>query len=249
MFKVFPWILQVILLPFFEKIRLESRYKDRLEEAKNKGMVIYTMKTHSIIALLYFNFLAIRWNLPLAEFISGISRWRLHPLEFVGRFFGKINDSPDSAEEACKRGCHMLIFLRGDQEFSPTRNEDPFSAVVDEIRKTGSQIQIVPQVFLFDRMPEEFRKSWFANLLGVRETLGFIREWFLFLRNHKKTVINYRFFCSQLLFFCHLLACNDRRYVVRHIKITGYSACCCCIGVNKYQRYRISTFFACYCQY
>jgi glycerol-3-phosphate O-acyltransferase len=192
-FGFFYWMSGLWI--FFRRLKLSDQSAQRIQEAAEKGTVVYAMRSRSQVDYYALNRELARNALPLSTFCTGVSTLSIQPffqvirLQFR-RFFrflrgGRMPHPVTSGwlRDHVSAGHHSTIFLRAPTEWrdlwQPPDWPDPVAAILDAQSRSDRPIQILPVVVVWVQTPERARKaSTLKALLGTEEEPGFFSKLF-----------------------------------------------------------------------
>ena len=64
---------------FFSHIHVDERWSDVVRDSASRGVVVYVMRSLSILDFLCLDFLAKKFGLPLVRFVNDLGLWILEP--------------------------------------------------------------------------------------------------------------------------------------------------------------------------
>jgi glycerol-3-phosphate O-acyltransferase len=184
------WMLRILGRLFFSKVAFDDASAEIVRRASRRGTVVYVMRDRSYIDYLFFNWAYVSRGLPLALFAGGLGSIILHPLRMLGRLLlGRGRSSAAGLTETIDNGDSALLFLRKPQTLTVRDPEFRRNYILELIRlQRGRErpILLVPQLLLWSRAPERYKKSLIDVFFGEPDAPGRLRGIWLFLRNHRR---------------------------------------------------------------
>ncbi len=184
---------------FFEHIRVDETWIRTVREAASKGSVVYVLRNLSFLDFLALDHLTKRYELPRIRFANDLGLWVLEPMGKGWLRALAPQDRTAAAHElisVIEDGGSAALFLKraptvmsrasgkaGPRQ-SMTEGDDLVRALFALQRRRTEPILLVPQVFVWSKLPDERRPGVVAALLGSREWPGKIRTTLQFLRNY-----------------------------------------------------------------
>jgi glycerol-3-phosphate O-acyltransferase len=182
-----PWA-RWILARMFGPVEFPAEAAEPLRKLAEQATPVYVLRSSSLIALLYFNWIFWKLGLPLARAATGLgyrvfvpfARWYLGGEQVKARERGELAQ----VIEAVRRGESAMVFLRAPRTVASSVSSiaDPFPALVELQRAAPERpIALVPLTFLFRNRPKKLGGSWLDELFGdpdepgaIRSTIGFM---------------------------------------------------------------------------
>jgi len=177
---------------FFRHMRIDERWSGVVRESAATGIVVYVMRSISVLDFLCLDYLVKRFRLPLLRFVNDLGLWILAPFGRGGRRLRLRRQIPQ--EEALARVIHehesALLFLRRNPAWHerPTGqglDVDLIRTLIEQQRKVDKPILIVPQTFVWTQRPPHRQTGLFDLVFGPSEWPGRIRVLLRFLLNFR----------------------------------------------------------------
>ncbi|MCA9539732.1 MAG: 1-acyl-sn-glycerol-3-phosphate acyltransferase [Myxococcales bacterium] len=177
----------------FNHVRVDDATAARLRALPEQGVVVYVMRTRSLLDYLFFNHLFLKVGAPLARFANGVDltflrgfgkwvagKWR--------KWFSRASE-PGAVEQldaTVRREESALLFMKV-RALTAERQSDPgfIERLVTLQREMQRPILLLPQLISWPRKPPSKRKSWFDIAFGEREASGRLRKLGHFIRSSR----------------------------------------------------------------
>src|SRR5712691_8368113 len=189
-----PWA-RWLLARMFGPVQFPQEAVEPLKALAQRSTPVYVLRSSSLIALLYFNWIFWKQGLPLARAATGLGSRIFAPFArwYLGGEQVKASERGAMAQvvEAVRRGESAMVFLRAPRTVasSVTAIADPFPALVELQRAAPDRpIALVPLTFLLRNRPRKLAGSWRDALFGDPEEPGAIRSMLGFF-NRKNTFV------------------------------------------------------------
>ncbi len=181
---------------FFRHMRVDERWTGPVREAAARGVVVYVMRSISVLDFLCLDYLLKRFRLPLVRFVNDLGLWILEPF---GRGERRLRRKPQiPQEEALAKVLHeqesALLFLRrppslGERPKGQGLDVDLIRTLVEQQRKLDRPILLVPQTFVWTTRPPNKKPTLIDLLFGPSEWPGRVRVFLRFLLNYRNAQI------------------------------------------------------------
>lgn len=185
-------ILRWIYTRFFRHMSVDERWSGGVSEAAARGVVVYVMRSISVLDFLCLDYLLKRFRLPVVRFVNDLGLWILEPF---GRGERRLRLRPQiPQEEALARVIHehesALLFLRrpptlGERPKGHGLERDLIRTLVEQQRKLDRPILLVPQTFVWTTRPPNKKPTIIDLLFGPSEWPGRLRVFLRFLLNFR----------------------------------------------------------------
>lgn len=185
-------ILRWIYGRFFRHMRIEERWSGVVRESAARGVVVYVMRSISVLDFLCLDYLVKRFRLPLVRFVNDLGLWILEPFGRGGRALRLRRQIPQ--EEALAKVLQgqesAVLFLRRPPAFGERRtgqglDVDLMRTLVEQQRKIDRPILVVPQTFVWTKRPPNKKPNLLDLLFGPSEWPGRLRVFLRFLLNYR----------------------------------------------------------------
>ena len=182
---------------FFSHIHVDERWSDVVRDSASRGVVVYVMRSLSILDFLCLDFLAKKFGLPLVRFVNDLGLWILEPFGKGERKLRLRRRVPE--EEALstvvQHGHSALLFLRRPPRMGSRARHgeameiDLIKTLIACQRSQEKPILLVPQTFCWSKLPTTTSRGLFDLLFGPVEYPGKIRVFFQFLLNFRNALL------------------------------------------------------------
>ncbi|NOY92712.1 MAG: hypothetical protein GXP55_16100 [Deltaproteobacteria bacterium] len=186
-------LLRWVYRRFFAHIRVDESWSTKVRESARRGVVVYVMRSISILDFLCLDFLVKRFGLPLVRFVNDLGLWILEPFGKGDRRLRLRRQIPE--EEALRQvivgGQSAQLFLRRPPRLGRAGRKgqeleaDLIRTLVVTQRELDTPILLLPQTFVFSMRPPQPKPSVVDFLFGPVEWPGRVRVLFQFLLNYK----------------------------------------------------------------
>ena len=201
----FSWLVERFFALTFTRIKPDIEHLPAIRKAASKGIVVYVMRNRSVLDYLFFNWLYVRLNLPLARFSNGVNMLWWSPLFDAGnQIWTKLRDRlrngpmPDPIDagfttRTLRSGNPVLLFLRRPGSWLFRRPQQSRADMIEQLirlqEESEEPIFIVPQLLLWERRPEYTQRNLVDLLFGERDHPGRLRKILHFLIYHRGAVV------------------------------------------------------------
>lgn len=177
---------------FFRHMKVDERWSGVVRESAARGIVVYVMRSISVLDFLCLDYLVKRFRLPMVRFVNDLGLWILEPFGRGERALRLRRQIPP--EEALAKVIHehqsALLFLRrrptlGAQPPGRGLEVDLIRALVGQQRKVDRPILVVPQTFVWTQQPANKEPTLIDLLFGPSEWPGRLRVFLRFLFNFR----------------------------------------------------------------
>ncbi|HEY3593210.1 MAG TPA: 1-acyl-sn-glycerol-3-phosphate acyltransferase, partial [Polyangiaceae bacterium] len=197
-------VLAYIYRRFFDQIEVDEAWVSAVREAASRGSVVYILRNLSFLDFLALDHLTKRYGLPRIRFANDLGLWVLEPLgKGWLRAFHRTKRSETGAElaDVIREGGSAALFLKRppamlglrDSKVGPRRSisegDDLIQALFALQRSRSEPILLVPQVFVWTKLPDRRGQGVVDTLLGTREWPGKIRTTVQFLTNYNHVIL------------------------------------------------------------
>ncbi len=182
---------------FFSHIVVDERWQGVVRNAADRGVVVYVMRSLSFLDFLCLDYLTKRFALPLIHFANDLGLWILEPFGKGHRRlrFRRQVPEDDALRATLRERFSALLFLRRPAGLfergrkRPDRRADLLRTLIEAQRRTEAPILLVPQTFVWTKLPPSKRKGLLDAFFGPVDSPGKIRVAFQFLLNFRNTLL------------------------------------------------------------
>ncbi|NUN12680.1 MAG: 1-acyl-sn-glycerol-3-phosphate acyltransferase [Myxococcales bacterium] len=212
------WVLRLVARLLFGHVRFDDVTAQKIRQIASQGSLVYVLHSRSLLDYLYFNWAFLNLSLPLAVFAHG---FRLHhtlflrPLgELVRALFDSLvgrsrlpRDEFELLGPAIQKRQPTMVFLKPPQSLLSLGggfSDEAFRVLVAQQKLVSHDIYLLPQIMIWARRPDKFRKSESERVFGNPDAPGSIRKLLSFIL-HRRTAfvqvgepVNLRTFLAAL---------------------------------------------------
>lgn len=186
MVQKFGWLLHFLARFLFAHVLFEKRSIDNIQDAEQRGTVVYVMRSLSLLDYLYFNWAFRRHGLPLAAFANGIRITILRGFfSYIRSIFRRSTEEPEEIVQSLVANDHaVFLFL----EKPKARPDDNFEfsqkflyRLVRTQRVQHEPIFILPLLLVWEKRPDSKHPTIMDDIFGTAQSPGFFRKfiyWF-----------------------------------------------------------------------
>lgn len=185
-------LLRWIYTRFFRHMRIDERWSGHVRESAARGIVVYVMRSISVLDFLCLDYLVKRFRLPLVRFANDLGLWILEPFGRGGRRLRLRRQIPqeDALAKVISDHESALLFLRrppslGERQTGQGLEVDLIRTLVEQQRKVDRPILLVPQTFVWTHRPPHKKPTLMDMLFGPSEWPGRTRVFLRFLLNYR----------------------------------------------------------------
>ena len=169
----------------FDHIQLSETSCEKVRTLHGDGQIVYVMWTRSLLDYLFFNYVFLKHDLPLAGFANGLNLSFFQGLgtwlaDLWRRATGSMRHLPPAEEQllqTLKRGQSALLFLRAVGLTQERQTEAAFiERMVALQRTTDRPLLLLPQLILWPPNPPSARRNWVDILFGDQDASGALRK-------------------------------------------------------------------------
>jgi glycerol-3-phosphate O-acyltransferase len=194
-------ILRWLYRRFFSHIHVDARWSDAVRDAAQRGVVVYVMRSLSFLDFLCLDFLTKQFGLPLLRFVNDLGLWILEPFGRGGRRLRFRRQVPEeqALTDVLRSKASALLFLRkpptltdgltGEARRGKKPAEDLLRTLVAVQRQLDAPILLVPQTFVWSKLPPRKKRSILDLVFGPSEWPGKIRVFMQFLLNYRNALL------------------------------------------------------------
>ncbi len=190
-------LLRFLTARFFRHMAVDQRWTEAVREAAGRGTVVYVMRSLSVLDFLCLDYLTKHLGLPLIRFVNDLGLWILEPFGRGARrllFRRPVPEQKQLSDALAERGS-TLLFLRRPTAFGRVSRKgarienDLVLTLVEAQRQSPRPILLVPQTFIWGKLPGNQQRGIWDFMLGPVEWPGRVRTFFRFLYNYRHAVL------------------------------------------------------------
>jgi glycerol-3-phosphate O-acyltransferase len=180
-------LLRFLARVVFAHVLLEQRCIDNIRKAAERGTVVYVMQSRSFLDYLYFNWVFLSNELPMADFSNGhrvdyfrgFFRW----FRNVARRWGKSKQE-DIFQALISKGRTAFIFLerpRSRAEDNVEYSQKFLFRLIRAQRNTEIPFFVMPMLLVWEKRPDPKQASLIDDIFGSGQSPGGVRQvihWF-----------------------------------------------------------------------
>lgn len=186
MSQKFGRLLNFLARFFFAHVLFERRSLDNIQEAEDRGTVVYVMRSLSLLDYLYFNWAFRTHGLPLAQFANGIRTIILRG--FFSYIFSIFRSPSEPAEEVVQAlvADDKAVFIFLERPKASANDNFEFSQkylyrLVRAQRTQSGPIFVMPLLLVWEKRPDSKHPTILDDIFGTAQSPGFFRKvvyWF-----------------------------------------------------------------------
>jgi glycerol-3-phosphate O-acyltransferase len=185
-------ILRWLSSRFFRHIDVDSNWVEAVQDAAQRGTVVYFMRSLSVLDFLCLDYLTKTFSLPLIRFVNELGLWILKP--FGGRRGDREGEEARLARTLEAQGSALLFLRRPPRMLHASRKgerieTDLVRTLVEAQRKSMRPILLVPQTFIWGKLAGNHQRRIWDYLLGPVDWPGRVRAIFRFVLNYRHAVL------------------------------------------------------------
>jgi glycerol-3-phosphate O-acyltransferase len=182
---------------FFRHIHVDERWSGVVRSAADRGVVVYVMRSLSLLDFLCLDFLVKRFGLPLVRFVNDLGLWILEPFGRGAKRLRRRRRVPEDRAlyDVVQGGHSALLFLRRPPRMGRPKRKgeemdvDLLRTLVEAQRQMDQPILLVPQTFVWRKLPPSRKRSIFDFVFGPVDWPGRVRVFFQFLLNYRNALL------------------------------------------------------------
>ncbi len=185
-------LLRWLYSRFFRHMRIDEQWSGGVRESAAAGIVVYVMRSISVLDFLCLDYLVKRFRLPVLRFVNDLGLWILEPFGRGERRLRLRRQIPQKEALARIIDEHesALLFLRrnpswGERPTGQGLDVDLIQTLIEQQRKVDKPILLVPQTFVWSLRPPNKTPTIIDLLFGPSEWPGRIRVFLRFLLNYR----------------------------------------------------------------
>ncbi len=172
----------------FTHVLFGQRNTDNIRDAAQRGTPVYVMQSRSLLDYLYFNYVLLKHDLPLAQFANGVNTlWFRGPVAWVKNLFRR--SPPEKPEEQVqalvKSGEAVFLFLekpRKDVEHNLEFSQKYLTRLIRAQKQVDTPIYVLPMLLIWEKRPDPKRAGFLEDIFGTAQRPGFFRKFVNFFQ-------------------------------------------------------------------
>jgi glycerol-3-phosphate O-acyltransferase len=190
-------ILRWLYRRFFSHIHVDDTWSAAVRDAARRGVVVYVMRSISVLDFLCLDWLVKQLGMPLVRFVNDLGLWILEPFGKGERRLRLRRQIPEekALKSVVRAEASALLFLRKppglgrDARKGERIDVDLIRTLVEAQRDLERPILLLPQTFVWSKLPPKKQRSIVDLLFGPTEWPGQIRVFFQFLFNYRNALL------------------------------------------------------------
>lgn len=188
---------------FFDRVQFDQRHASTIHRLTRQGTVVFVMNSQSLLDWMYFNWVLLKFGLPLVWFANGI-RWfeamfarRLGAI--ISLLFGLLLRRvrlPASDVEALQLTIRAdrpaMIFLKKARallQWGDVNRDEMLEELIRLRRESLRPMWLVPQILIWKQEPDRYRRSIFDVVFGHPDAPGRLRKVINFFLNYRRAFV------------------------------------------------------------
>ncbi len=188
-------LIKNLFFRFFKDIKYSFEDIEVVQQAAQKGPVIYFMRNYCYINFLYLNYAALEYELPLAFFSNGPNRYLWQPFtSAMGSIFSRQRHSDaELFQQICRQGKSSLLFINRADSFGAENgnyNIDRYLQWLVKIqRESDIPFQLISQMVYWRKIPHSSDKQKLPVTGEPNEPSGHLSAIYYMMRNYKNAFV------------------------------------------------------------
>jgi glycerol-3-phosphate O-acyltransferase len=191
-------ILGALYQRFFEKIQVDKEWVTQVGELAAQGTVVYILRNLNFVDFFALDHLTKQFELPRIRFANDLGLWVLNPMGkgWLNAIMPRPRTPADELTEALSLGGSAVLFLKrppsvldvaaGASGGRGLKGDELVQALIALQRlRPDKPILLVPQLFLWTRLPDTRGTRMLDMVLGPREWASPVRTIGQFLYNYR----------------------------------------------------------------
>jgi glycerol-3-phosphate O-acyltransferase len=170
---------------YFVDVRFPPEGESQLRLLSEQGFVVHVMRMTAWVNYLYLAWALVKRGLPPIRAVVNLRRWFTRPW----RKAAQRGDFNVRFTYARRHRGSALVFLKRSLIGSArgrSMREDPFPTLVALARKSDRPFYLVPELFVWERVPSRLKPNVADYVFGSPETPGFLHSMVAFWRNRRR---------------------------------------------------------------
>jgi glycerol-3-phosphate O-acyltransferase len=192
-------LLRALYQQFFDQIQVDSEWVTQVRQLAAQGTVVYILRNLNFVDFFALDYLTKRSELPRIRFASDLGLWVLNPMGkgWLNAIFPRKDRTPaDELRAALSPGGSAVLFLKRPPSVLDVaagasggrglkEGDELVQALIRLQRERQDPILLVPQLFLWTKLPDTRGTRMVDLVLGPREWASPVRTIGQFLYNFR----------------------------------------------------------------
>jgi glycerol-3-phosphate O-acyltransferase len=192
-------LLQVLYQRFFDQIQVDREWVAQVRNLAERGTVVYILRNLNFVDFFALDYLTKQFELPRIRFASDLGLWVLNPMGkgWLNAIFPRKDRTPaDELGAALSPGGSAVLFLKRPPSVLDVaagasggrgmkEGDELVQALIALQRQRSEPILLVPQLFLWTKLPDTRGTRLLDLVLGPREWASPVRTIGQFLYNYR----------------------------------------------------------------
>src|SRR5262245_48431353 len=192
-------LLRTLYQRFFDNIQVDSEWVTEVRKLAAQGTVVYILRNLNFVDFFALDYLTKRFDLPSIRYASDLGLWVLNPMGkgWLNAIFPRKDRTPsDELGAALSPGGSAVLFLKRPPSVLDVaagasggrglkEGEELVQALIGLQRQRQEPILLVPQLFLWTKLPDTRGTRMLDLVLGPREWASPVRTIGQFLYNYR----------------------------------------------------------------
>jgi len=188
MLQVTGRLLRLIGSILFTHVLFGQRNRDNLRDVCETGTPVYVMQSRSFLDYLYFNYIFLKNDLPLAQYANGVNtNWVRGPFAWLKQLFRRNPVAPPEMrmQALVENGAAAFIFLeesKKDEEDNFEFSQKYLTRLIHAQKNSARPIIVVPLMLVWEKRPDPKRAGLIEEVFGTAQRPGFFRKFLSFFQ-------------------------------------------------------------------
>ncbi|MEO8178310.1 MAG: 1-acyl-sn-glycerol-3-phosphate acyltransferase [Deltaproteobacteria bacterium] len=192
-------LLRTLYRRFFNQIQVDSDWVAQVRSLAERGTVVYILRNLNFVDFFALDYLTKQFELPRIRFASDLGLWVLNPMGrgWLNAIFPRKDRTPaDELGAALSPGGSAVLFLKRPPSVLDVaagasggrgmkEGDELVQALIALQRQRSEPILLVPQLFLWTKLPDTRGTRLLDLVLGPREWASPVRTIGQFLYNYR----------------------------------------------------------------
>jgi len=192
-------LLRALYQQFFDQIQVDSEWVTQVRQLAAQGTVVYILRNLNFVDFFALDYLTKRSELPRIRFASDLGLWVLNPMGrgWLNAIFPRKDRTPaDELRAALSPGGSAVLFLKRPPSVLDVaagasggrglkEGDELVQSLIELQRQRSEPILLVPQLFMWTKLPDTRGTRVLDLVLGPREWASPVRTIGQFLYNFR----------------------------------------------------------------